>query len=196
MYYSRPTLVSNWHKNREAEPKDYDFTTCPEGKKFLHKSTYQHFGTCKDVDWSTTTETQLSQGQLEKDCETHRLHSGMIDSAYLAGPVGAQCNIVLPQHPPGHNKMDFETTYTLDYPPTYNIKKEVVGTEDADEQPSNFRKWQSEFTDLAGHKRRGRNTWQDATGVQGRVRVTRKDQCTRSNPICPHSPQYSASIVA
>ncbi|XP_076126794.1 cilia- and flagella-associated protein 95-like [Alosa pseudoharengus] len=197
MHYSRPTLVSNWQKNREAEPKDYDLTTCPEGKKYLHKSTYKHFGTCKDADWSTTTETQMSQYQLKKMCETETRalmpavhhHTAMMDST--TGSVGTQYNIVLPRHPPGHNNMDFETTYTLDYPPPLNLRQEVVGREDAEERPSDFRRRQSEFTDLAGHKRSGRNTWQDDVGEQGRVRVRNKHrQDTHSNNLfCPHSAQ-------
>ncbi|XP_062398892.1 cilia- and flagella-associated protein 95-like [Sardina pilchardus] len=197
MYYSRPTLVSNWQKNREAEPKDYDFTTCPEGKKYLHKSTYKHFGTCKYADWSTTAKTQMSQYQLKSEHETHtkammpavQHHTAMMDST--TGSVGTQCNIVLPRHPPGHNKMDFETTYALDYPPPHNLKQEVVGTEDADEPPSDFRRRQSEFTDLAGHKRRGRNTWQDDVGVQGRVRVRseHRQRMHGNSLICPHGAQ-------
>ncbi|KAL2092078.1 hypothetical protein ACEWY4_011876 [Coilia grayii] len=192
MHYSRPTLVSNWHKNREAEPKDYDFTTCPDRKRYLHKSTYEHFGTYKDADWSTTTESQMSQCKLKTVqtpskmmTPTVLLQSMKADSDAL--PVGAQYKNVLPRHPPGYNKMTFETTHKLEYPPPYHFKSEEVEMKDAGESAcdSDFRRRQSEFTDLAGHKRRGRNTWQDDTGVQERVGLTAEDLRTRHNPICP-----------
>ncbi|XP_047674631.1 uncharacterized protein LOC113637679 isoform X2 [Tachysurus fulvidraco] len=60
MNYSRKTLVSDWHKNRESEPKDCEYR---DGQRQLHKSTYKHFGTHSYADWRTTT--QIAQSEKE-----------------------------------------------------------------------------------------------------------------------------------
>merc|ERR1712188_244907 len=51
MHYSNKTLVSDWHAEREAEPKDYyfydTFKTPPKDRKvhnMLHQATYKRIG--------------------------------------------------------------------------------------------------------------------------------------------------------
>ncbi|XP_029619543.1 protein C9orf135 isoform X3 [Salmo trutta] len=141
MYYSRPTLISNWHKNREAEPKDYDFTLCPDGKKKLSKSTYKHFGTYMDADWSTSTETQMSQYLLKRDYEPKKILKSMVQADHFqsadfdkrtvrdtAGHVTGVTHSILPHHRPAHDKMKLDSTYAVDYLPPWDSSKEAMNT--------------------------------------------------------------------
>ncbi|XP_024262741.1 protein C9orf135 isoform X1 [Oncorhynchus tshawytscha] len=199
MYYSRPTLISNWHKNREAEPKDYDFSLCPDGKKKLSKSTYKHFGTYMDADWSTSTETQMSQYLLKRDYEPKKILKSMVEADHFqsadfdkrtvrdtAGHVTGVTNSILPHHRPGHDKMKLDSTYAVDYLPPWDSSKEArtMKSRAADSIPD-YRKPQSQFTDTADYRRGGRNTWQDESGVYGTLGATSRAQAQPSNPICP-----------
>ncbi|KAG5841247.1 hypothetical protein ANANG_G00197520 [Anguilla anguilla] len=170
MPYGNATLVSDWHKYREAEPKDYDFSALPEGKKSLHKSTYRHFGTSGNTIWTTTTGEQLSQCLLKKQQEVEgtrmsMLRADLFHSAVLdreTNHLKAGHNAVLPRHQLGHNRIDLKTTYVQDYLPPYtHDKQETKVTPDQPEDSSQFRKRISQFTDAADYRRLGRNTWQD-----------------------------------
>ncbi|XP_015221901.2 cilia- and flagella-associated protein 95 [Lepisosteus oculatus] len=192
MYYSRPTLVSNWHQNREAEPKDYDLTVCSEGKKNLLRSTYKNLGRCGNTDWITTTEGQLSQCHLKKDYEIREtpkplvkadnFNSACFDRETRRPKTGF--SEVLPRHQAGHNKIDMDTTYALDYLPPYSYSTQsCVG--DQAECSAAYRRCQSQFTDTADYRRQGRNTWQDESGVYGNSHIRRR-VFPRSHPITPH----------
>ncbi|KAG9261845.1 protein CFAP95 [Astyanax mexicanus] len=169
MNYSRPKLIYNWHKYREAEPKDYDISACPEGQKKLHKSTYKHFGTYINTEWTTTAEAQMSQYHLKKDYETREVPKSMVQASSfhtLESDRETGCKSVLPRHPPHYYEMDLCTTYALDYPPPHVITKEAVSVTG---QTVDFRRRLSYFTDVADHRRWGQNTWQDMDGPQPRV---------------------------
>ncbi|XP_017546458.1 protein C9orf135 [Pygocentrus nattereri] len=174
MNYSR-TLVSNWHQNREAEPKDYDLTACRDGQKKLHKSTYKHFGTCLDADWSTTTETHMSQYLLKKEYEAKETPKSMVQASSFqslvfdreAGHTG--CKSILPRHRPDYNDMELCTVYALDYLPPRATTKEAVPVKAVMDKMVDFRRRQSHFTDVADHRRQGRNTWQDMNEAQAKV---------------------------
>ncbi|XP_019907703.1 protein C9orf135 homolog isoform X3 [Esox lucius] len=171
MYYSRPTLISNWHYNREAEPKDYDYKACPEGKKKLSKSTYKHFGTYMDDVWRTTTESQMSQCLL-KNKDT-------------AGHVIDVTNTILPRHRPGHNQVEFYSTYALEYQTPWDYRKETSTMKSPTDSSPDYRKPRSQFTDTADYRRVGRNTWQDESGVYSTQGGTSRAQGQISNPVCP-----------
>ncbi|XP_033105225.1 protein C9orf135-like [Anneissia japonica] len=47
MNYGRPTLNSNWHQAREAEPKDYNISDQTQ-KRNLHTATYRRIGDITD----------------------------------------------------------------------------------------------------------------------------------------------------
>ncbi|XP_024262742.1 protein C9orf135 isoform X2 [Oncorhynchus tshawytscha] len=175
MYYSRPTLISNWHKNREAEPKDYDFSLCPDGKKKLSKSTYKHFGTYMDADWSTSTETQMSQYLLKRDYEPKKILKSMVEADHFQSADFDKRTV---------RKLD--STYAVDYLPPWDSSKEArtMKSRAADSIPD-YRKPQSQFTDTADYRRGGRNTWQDESGVYGTLGATSRAQAQPSNPICP-----------
>ncbi|KAJ7993736.1 hypothetical protein DPEC_G00257780 [Dallia pectoralis] len=198
MYYSRPTLISNWHNNREAEPKDYDHTACPEGKKKLNKSTYKHFGTCMDEDWRTTTESQMSQYLLKKEKEPKTIPKSMVDADNIqsalfgrrtirdtAGNVTGDTNTILPRHRPGHKQIEFSSTYTLEYQPPRDYRTEMITMKTPTESSPDYRKPRSQFTDTADYRRVGRNTWQDESGVYASSGGTSRAQVQISNPICP-----------
>ncbi|XP_066567275.1 cilia- and flagella-associated protein 95-like [Amia ocellicauda] len=195
MYYSRPTLVSNWHQSREAEPKDYDLAACPLGKKHLHHSTYRHLGNTISADWGTTSEAQLSQYFIKKDYEiretpkpllkTDNLLSINFDRETWRPRTGFEA--VLPCHPPGHNKIDLNTTYAMDYLPPYPLCMYNIQPS-AREQPDcslAYKRCQSQFTDTADYRRKGRNTWQDESGLYSNRDI--KSRVTQpSDPITLH----------
>ncbi|XP_061115596.1 cilia- and flagella-associated protein 95-like isoform X2 [Conger conger] len=147
MPYSNGTLVSDWHKARQAEPKDYDLAAVPEGKKSLHKSTYRHFGTSGNICWSTTTGEHLSQCLMKKQYEDVVTRRSMLHADLFHAFV---------------SNSDLKTTYVQAYPPTdTHDKQETKVTHDQPEVSSKFRKQISQFTDAADYRRLGRNTWQD-----------------------------------
>ncbi|XP_046871732.1 protein C9orf135-like [Hypomesus transpacificus] len=178
MSYSRRTLISDWHKHREAEPKDYDFTQCPAGQiKTLSKSTYKHLGTMMDADWTTSTGAQMAQSPLEEKNQARGSPRSMVTAEHFQSAhfnmrtlpskdaAGLVTNDVLPRHPPGHNQIELVSTYNVDYLPPYGAIKEEVSVERQAEETPDFRRRQSQFTDTADYRRAGRNTWQEESGV-------------------------------
>ncbi|MEE6459314.1 hypothetical protein FKM82_000595 [Ascaphus truei] len=83
MQYDRPTLVSGWHQSREAEPKDYDVTALPLGKKNMSRSTYTRIGNVENDIWDTSTEDHLSQIHLQKDYEVKDVPKLMINEGNI-----------------------------------------------------------------------------------------------------------------
>ncbi|CAB1320200.1 unnamed protein product, partial [Coregonus sp. 'balchen'] len=65
------------------QSSDYDYTVCPEGEKKLSKSTYKHFGTNMDADWSTSTETYMSQYLLKKEYEPKKIPKSMVEADHF-----------------------------------------------------------------------------------------------------------------
>uniref|UniRef100_A0AAY5K9I4 Uncharacterized protein n=1 Tax=Esox lucius TaxID=8010 RepID=A0AAY5K9I4_ESOLU len=203
MYYSRPTLISNWHYNREAEPKDYDYKACPEGKKKLSKSTYKHFGTYMDDVWRTTTESQMSQCLLKNKYEPKQMveaehfQSAVFDRRTVrdtAGHVIDVTNTILPRHRPGHNQVVL-LHICIGVPDPMGLQERDVLEETSqmtlstmksptDSSPD-YRKPRSQFTDTADYRRVGRNTWQDESGVYSTQGGTSRAQGQISNPVCP-----------
>ncbi|XP_069778523.1 uncharacterized protein [Narcine bancroftii] len=56
------------YQHREAEPKDYDIDAIPRGQqKNLHSSTYKRLSNLNDGEWTTTTESFMSQINLKDD---------------------------------------------------------------------------------------------------------------------------------
>ncbi|XP_015772744.1 PREDICTED: uncharacterized protein C9orf135-like [Acropora digitifera] len=81
MDYSRPTLVSNWHQAREAEPKDYDIKDYQPQKRDLHNSTYHRIGNVTDGSFpNTTSHEQMEQAvKFKSDFETRETRRQMVD---------------------------------------------------------------------------------------------------------------------
>ncbi|XP_065833026.1 cilia- and flagella-associated protein 95-like [Oscarella lobularis] len=76
MKYGRATLISNWHQDRESEPKDYDIGANFDDRN-LHKATYHHLATDK-VKFETTTQASMDEIKLKKDFETRDTTRKMI----------------------------------------------------------------------------------------------------------------------
>ncbi|XP_056379036.1 cilia- and flagella-associated protein 95 isoform X4 [Hyla sarda] len=111
------------HQSREAEPKDYDVSEAPLGKKNLCYSTYRRLGNISNEDWNTTTEQQLSQVHLKGDYEVRDVHKKMVNEDNLdtlnlkreTGLPDSGFGAVLPHHSKDYNKMHLDTTYGVDY---------------------------------------------------------------------------------
>ncbi|XP_062873987.1 cilia- and flagella-associated protein 95-like [Trichomycterus rosablanca] len=116
MNYSRATLNSDWHKKREAEPKDYDFTTCCDGEKKSHRSTYKRLGTCLDADWITTA--QMYQYPSKKECDARETPKLMVQADCfnslvfdrITGPLHFMCTSVLPCQSQGYGQRPRDQT--------------------------------------------------------------------------------------
>ncbi|XP_030048240.1 cilia- and flagella-associated protein 95 [Microcaecilia unicolor] len=191
MTYGRPTLVYNWHCNRETEPKDYDVQAIPLSEKNFHYSTYRRLGTSEN-DWSTTTDQQLSQISLKKDYEEKEIHKPLvnIDNFHTAvfkrdtGRPERGYGAVLPRHPSDHMKMFLETTYNSHFvaPYPYIPSYRYLAPQ---EYSTVHRKCHSQFTDPADYRRYGINTWQDESGVYANAELKRKF----FKPTCPITPR-------
>lgn len=192
-YYSRPTLNSNWHQAREAEPKDYDITTAE--KKDLCKATYVRIGDATDgKDFPETTYQEHSQqihrckDLLETKDPSKRMVTletfpdAKIDNRDTGAPEKGY-EAILPGHHPEHNKRRLETTHEADYTPPYPIialdEKELAAKKAKDEEIEKaktacYKRFQSQFSDTMNHQRSGWNTWQDESGVYGNTQAKRQ----------------------
>ncbi|XP_026787415.3 cilia- and flagella-associated protein 95 [Pangasianodon hypophthalmus] len=173
MNYSKKTLISDWHKHIEAEPKDYDISACGDGQRKLHKSTYKHFGTHLDADWRTTTQ----MAQSEKGHEAKHTAKLMVQADYFhslvfdreTGTSDTAGKSVLSCYQPSCNENELITTYAMDYVPPHNTTKQAMQAKELMDRTLDFRRHQSQFTDVADHRRWGRNTWQDFNDAQAVV---------------------------
>ncbi|XP_038057809.1 protein C9orf135-like [Patiria miniata] len=172
MDYSRPTLNSNWHQAREAEPKDYDINNESE-KKDLHRTTYKRIGNITDGSFPlTTTQYSMQQIHLKKDFEEKETRKPMVtlDTYQVAdidrdtGHPKTGYGAVLPRHHPQHDKRHLETTNRADYKPPFPYTPVPEQPPDFPDDSNVFRHCHSQFTDTADYRRFGRNTWQDESG--------------------------------
>ncbi|XP_043920300.1 protein C9orf135 homolog isoform X2 [Protopterus annectens] len=190
MSYNRGTLVSNWHQNREAEPKDYDATMCKPGKIDLHLCTYRRFGTATEDEWDTTTAGHMAQVQLKKDYEMKETHKSLLNQESFemenfkrdTGCPKSGFGSPLPEHSLEHNKRHLETTYKMHYVPPYPYV--TSSTPEQPDHPALYRKCHSQFTDTADYRRRGINTWQDESGIYANSEI-KKQLLLINNPILP-----------
>ncbi|XP_069778531.1 cilia- and flagella-associated protein 95-like isoform X4 [Narcine bancroftii] len=144
--YARPVLVCNWYQHREAEPKDYDIDAIPRGQqKNLHSSTYKRLSNLNDGEWTTTTESFMSQINLKDDYRL-REKKPIMDMKDTMKEFFERC---------------LETTYTYDFPPPYN----TPSCEEVPEKIVDYRKCHSQFVDTDDYRHWGRNTWLDESGV-------------------------------
>ncbi|KAI4901685.1 hypothetical protein NFI96_029224, partial [Prochilodus magdalenae] len=131
-------------------------------------------------DWSTTTETQMSQYLLKKEYEAKETPKSMVQASCFQSLVldRETGHTVLPHPGPDYNDMQLCTIYTLDYLPP-RTTKEAIPVMAAVDRPANFRRQQSCFTDVADHRRQGRNTWQDVnvaeSGLSGAMKPLYRD---------------------
>ncbi|XP_076854754.1 uncharacterized protein LOC143509839 isoform X3 [Brachyhypopomus gauderio] len=70
--------------------------------------------------------------------------------------------------PGSQSLVDLNSTYTLDYLPPHITIKDTIPAEVVEDRKPDFRRRLSCFTDVAGHRRWGRNTWQDVNETQAR----------------------------
>ncbi|XP_078070152.1 cilia- and flagella-associated protein 95-like [Mustelus asterias] len=168
--YGRPVLVLNWYQHREAEPKDYDVDALPEGyQKNLHRSTYRRFRSYPEGDWSTTSETFMSQINLKDDYQVRDKkplmdHKSVVKDLFqrTAGCLDTKANVALPRHPPDHSKMYLETTYHDDY---MSPRSFVPAPDEAAKEDGDYRRCHSQFADTDDYRRHGRNTWLNESGI-------------------------------
>ncbi|KAM9330696.1 cilia- and flagella-associated protein 95 [Gastrophryne carolinensis] len=199
MHYNKRTLVSGWHHNREAEPKDYDVKDAPLGKKNLCRSSYMRFGNLDIKDWNTTTQNHLSQIQTQNDYKVRDVPKKMVNEDNITvlnikrqtGCPERGFGSALPHHSKDHRKLKMAS-----YGPTVNLQRSAAGFPDTALQAmlnvpavpaysSAYKKCHSQFTDTADYRRHGRNTWHDESGVYGNRQIKQllfKSTC----PITTH----------
>ncbi|XP_063968096.1 cilia- and flagella-associated protein 95-like [Lytechinus pictus] len=183
MNYSRPTLNSNWHQSREAEPKDYDINDFEKLQdRKLHNTTYKRIGDVTDGSFPlTTTQDHLEQANLKKDFEEQEPRKPMVNVATIAhadldrdtGKPKTGFGAVLPRHNPEHDKRHLETTNRADYKPPYPYTAAPEQLPDFADDSNAYRKCHSQFTDTADFRRFGRNTFQDESGIYGNTQLKR-----------------------
>ncbi|KAM5192544.1 cilia- and flagella-associated protein 95 [Mantella aurantiaca] len=192
MHYDKRTMVSGWHQNREAEPKDYDVCEAPVGKKNLCHSSYRRFGNADTKDWNTTTQQHLSQIQLKDEYQVKEVPKKMLNEDNISildirrstGCPEKGFGAVLPRHSKDHMKIHLDTTYATDYMVPYPCTT-AFKVPEVPNYTAAYKKCHSQFTDSADYRRRGRNTWQDESGMYANSQMKRlvfKPAC----PITPH----------
>ncbi|XP_071964729.1 cilia- and flagella-associated protein 95-like [Antedon mediterranea] len=172
MNYGRPTLNSNWHQAREAEPKDYNISD-PSQKRNLHTATYERIGNSANGFPRTTTQESMEQVHLKRDFEEREIRKPMVSvDTYNEADIDRDTGCpktgfgsVLPRHHAGHDKRHLETTNRADYKPPFPYTPVPEQPPDFVDNSNGYRKCQSQFTDTADYRRFGRNTWQDESGI-------------------------------
>eukprot|EP00731_Ephydatia_muelleri_P031523 Em0023g30a len=135
MRYSSGTLNSNWHVDREAEPKDYNVLNDGNAKKDLQRSTYQRIGNLHDELPLETTATKASKEVFDlKDDYKHRIErkhlvdTDNFDQTTTVLETGAPSlyghSTILPHHAPEHGLRYLEATQRRDYVYPYKWKPE------------------------------------------------------------------------
>ncbi|XP_077991181.1 cilia- and flagella-associated protein 95-like [Glandiceps talaboti] len=179
MGYGRATLNSNWHQAREAEPKTYDINVEPP-KRNLHRATYDRIGDITDGSYPKTSyQDQTEQIYLKDDFDEKETRKPMVNLETVGdadidrdtGLPKSGYSAVLPRHYPEHDKRHLETTNRVDYKPPYPYTPAEEKPADFPDNSNAYRKCHSQFTDTADHRRYGRNTWQDETGLYANSRV-------------------------
>jgi len=172
--YGKHVLTSNWHKVREAEPKDYDIqkhTALPE--RNLLFSTYKRFGSTGKMEDKSTTHAAMEQltlaplfqqqNTVKKIITTGTYANVDIDRKLEEKTLKETGWHSLPRHPEGHDKMHLDTTHQTDYQPPYPFVS--APPKDLPDNTAAFRKCVSQFTDVDMHKRDGVNTYHDQSAV-------------------------------
>ena len=196
MDYGRATLVSNWHQARESEPKDHEVfnrnTEQYDAKnRNVHQSTYNRILNITDGKLPISTcHDSMNQIKLKKDFEEKTLRWPMVDVVSFletteprnTGAPEHGFGSILPRHPDEHNKRYFNTTYGIDYKDIYPYADLNVKNIEENDHSSAYRKCRSQFTDIAGHRREGRNTWLDESGQYANNEI-KKEVFKKTNPI-------------
>ena len=167
MRYASGTLNSNWHVDRDAEPKDYDISNNGNTKRDLQRSTYQRIGNLHDGLPIETTATKASNEVFDlKDDYKHRIERRQLVDTDNFDQTTTVCenlydkDTILPHHTPEHGLRYLETTQRRDYLYPYKWHSEDA-VQSSDKVQSQFHRKLSQFTDTADHRHKGCNTWQD-----------------------------------
>lgn len=187
--YSKPVLVSCWHHDREAYPKDYDIEASEKVKK-LCNSTYWRLGTDEPKIWISEAHEQMSQIYLNKEFAERKskalLNEETISSGIIERDTGLPATgfgAIFTRHPAGHDKMCTLTTYAEEYAPPYDYQPHEYSCQD--DYSIVHRKCRSQFTDLDGSKRFGINTWHDESGIYANSYEKQKLYSLNRDPIVP-----------
>ncbi|XP_004678051.1 PREDICTED: uncharacterized protein C9orf135 homolog [Condylura cristata] len=187
--YSKPVLVSSWHHDREAYPKDYDIEG-PEKVKRLCSSTYWRLGTEEPPIWISESHEQMSQIYLNKELAKRKSKALLNEETMSSGIVQRDTGLpatgfgaIFTRHPPDQGKMCALTTYAEDYAPPYDYQPHDYPCQD--DYSIVHRKCCSQFTDLNGSKRFGINTWHDESGIYANSYEKQKLYPLTGGPIVP-----------
>lgn len=193
MNYGRATLNSNWHQAREAEPKDYNINRAD--KRDLSKSSYDRVGDVTDGSIPKTTyqdhadQCNLKKYFTEQDVRKPMVSTATLDNVDMERETGAPkrgFGSVLPRHHPDYNKHYLESTHRSDFtPPDKDYVPVPECPPDFPDKSPAYRKCLSQFTDAANHRRPGRNTWQDQSGIYANSHY-KQQEFKPTNPIPDH----------
>ncbi|PAA61509.1 hypothetical protein BOX15_Mlig030114g1 [Macrostomum lignano] len=194
--YGRIVKTGKWHLSREAEPKDYEIST--DKVRNLKRSTYDRLaaesGAFED---STTYGSMCDQLQTKGDYTEHPKASMVtaetVASVVLDRDIGRPSRgpgALFPRHSSKYDKHHLESTYNADYGDRVTDEqiKQKCESENKVERPDEDlltaanKRPLSQFCDTAGHRRQGRNTWQDETGVYANTHLRRQAHAYK-NPL-------------
>jgi len=173
MNYSRAVKTGNWHQAREAEPKDYDMNKAPV--RNLSRSTYRLIGNVTEGKPlpSTTYEDMSTSVFREHDAYAEKPDKRpMISEETLraldinsAAAMKHQRH-TLPSHHPDYSTLNTETTYVADFGSPYPFTRASDRPQAEEANHTNaYKRCLSQFTDTAGSRREGRNTFTDESGM-------------------------------
>lgn len=194
--YGRIVKTDKWHLAREAEPKDYEMST--DQVRNLKRSTYNRLAAQTGTFEDETTYGNMCDQLKTKAEYAERPKASMVTAETIASVVldrdigrpSRGTGALFPRHSSEYDKHHLETTYNADYGDRVadeQIKEKCVSANkeenpNEDLQTAANRRCLSQFSDTANHRRQGRNTWQDETGVYGNTHLRRQAHAYK-NPL-------------
>ena len=142
MHYSPKTLISDWHAEREAEPKDYNFyatfkTPAKDRKvhNMLHQATYKRIGNEKNrlPVRTTSQDANISRRELTERWRARPSRKSMVNASSILSsnlkepyPNNPDFSKVLNVHSEDHSKQRWETTQGCDFRKPHPFKKRAA----------------------------------------------------------------------
>ncbi|CAD5111848.1 DgyrCDS1112 [Dimorphilus gyrociliatus] len=188
--YGRAVMVSNWHQVREQEPKDYNISLGDE--RNLKLGTYKRLGSLQgDVIPNTTYQDQCEQLKLKSKFSDQQNRQPMVNEHNVHRMNQTLQSESLPRHSEGHNKTHWETTHLTDFksPHPFATCKDSQEKCDSTAESRDVlntlarKRCISQFTDVTNHRRTGRNTWHDESGVYANAKIKEQMLSSERNPI-------------
>jgi len=191
----KPSYDDELERNRAAVIKRRVDTAHIKAKRNVNSEPFMDWvgttkWTCPISECRDRMSDVLRKGEFTE--RTHRLPMINAENFFrlvkLERPMTINGKNPLPRHSKDHNKGRYNTTYCVDYLSPYSYTPKPPAPLEIDWSPA-VRRMKSQFTDVRDHRRNGRNTWLDESGIYANQDAKRKFFPLR-NPLMEFKKPY------